>query len=39
MGETIEWQGEQIDPRYRFKTETIIELLGITPRSRGRCAP
>jgi hypothetical protein len=27
-GETIEWQGERIDPRYRFKTETIIEWLG-----------
>ncbi|MDP9437447.1 MAG: hypothetical protein M3P49_01650 [Actinomycetota bacterium] len=29
-GETVEWQGVQIDPRYRFKTETIIEWLGIT---------
>jgi DNA-binding NarL/FixJ family response regulator len=30
-GERIEWQGLEIDPRYRFKTETIIELLDITP--------
>jgi hypothetical protein len=30
-GETIEWRGLEIDPRYRFKTETIIELLDITP--------
>jgi hypothetical protein len=29
--ETIEWRGLEIDPRYRFKTETIIELLDITP--------
>ena len=30
-GERIEWRGLEIDPRYRFKTETIIELLEITP--------
>ena len=30
-GERIEWRGLEIDPRYRFKTETIIELLDITP--------
>jgi hypothetical protein len=30
-GETVEWRGLEIDPRYRFKTETIIELLDITP--------
>jgi hypothetical protein len=28
-GETIEWRGERIDPRYRFKNQTIIELLEI----------
>lgn len=29
-GETIEWRGQQIDPRYRFRTQTIIEWLEIT---------
>jgi len=30
-GETVEWQGQAIDARYRFKTETILEWLDITP--------
>jgi len=30
-GETVEWQGQAVDPRYRFKTETILEWLTITP--------
>lgn len=30
-GETIEWNGQRIDPRYRFTNETIIEWLQITP--------
>ncbi len=30
-GETIRWQGHEIDPRYHFKNETIIEWLDITP--------
>jgi hypothetical protein len=30
-GERIEWRGLEIDPRYKFKTETIIELLDISP--------
>ena len=29
-------EGVELDPRYRFRTETIIELQGITPRSRNR---
>lgn len=29
-GQKIEWRGQKMDPRYRFKTETIIDLLGIT---------
>jgi len=29
-GETVEWQGQAIDARYRFKTETILEWLKIT---------
>lgn len=31
QGKTIEWQGHPVDPRYIFRTETIIEQLGITP--------
>lgn len=30
-GETVEWRGQQWDPRYRFTNEKIIELLKITP--------
>ena len=30
-GETLEWEGKQIDPRYRLKNHTIIEMLDITP--------
>lgn len=29
-GQTIEFQGRQIDPRYHFKTETICDWLDIT---------
>ena len=29
-GETVDWQGQAIDARYRFKTETILEWLKIT---------
>jgi hypothetical protein len=35
-GERVTWEGVELDPRYRLRTETIIELLGITPRSRNR---
>ena len=28
-GETVEWANHQVDPRYRFKTQTIIEWLDI----------
>jgi hypothetical protein len=30
-GETVTWEGSDWDARYAFKTETIIERLGITP--------
>ena len=30
-GETIHWQGHEIDSRYHFRNETIIEWLDITP--------
>lgn len=29
-GETVEWEGIEVDPRYRFKTETIQDWLEIT---------
>lgn len=37
-GETVEWQGQQWDPRYRFRTDTIIELLKITPEEQRQLA-
>lgn len=30
-GERIEWQGRQVDPRYRFRAETILRWLSIEP--------
>jgi hypothetical protein len=30
QGKTVKWQGQDIDARYRFKTETILEWLDIT---------
>lgn len=30
-GKTIEYAGVPLDPRYRFKNETILEMLQITP--------
>jgi DNA-directed RNA polymerase specialized sigma24 family protein len=30
-GESVTWEEVEIDPRYRFKNETILELLEITP--------
>jgi len=35
-GETIEWKGQAIDARYRFKTETILEWLDITPAEQAK---
>lgn len=29
-GQTIEWAGKTVDPRYAFRTETILEWLDIT---------
>ncbi len=29
-GETVRWQGKDVDPRYHLKTSTIIEWLSIT---------
>lgn len=30
QGHTIEWHGKMMDPRYAFRTETILEWLDIT---------
>jgi hypothetical protein len=30
-GQTVQWGESRVDPRYRFRNETIIELLEITP--------
>ena len=30
-GEKVVWEGVEVDPRYRFRNETIIEWLEITP--------
>lgn len=30
-GETVPFNGMEVDPRYRFKTETLLEWLEITP--------
>jgi DNA-binding transcriptional regulator YiaG len=29
-GQTVTWQGIEIDPRYRFRTQTLVEWLEIT---------
>jgi hypothetical protein len=31
QGETVEFQGRRVDPRYRFRSDTIIEWLRIEP--------
>lgn len=36
-GEQIEYRGRLIDPRYRYRTETIIEVLGITEAGMRAC--
>ena len=30
-GERLHWGGRDLDPRYRFRTETILEWVGIAP--------
>jgi len=30
-GQSITWQGAKIDPRYRLRTATIVDALGISP--------
>jgi hypothetical protein len=36
-GERIEYRGKLVDPRYRFRTETIVDLLGITETEMRAC--
>ncbi|WP_053961247.1 hypothetical protein [Sulfobacillus thermosulfidooxidans] len=31
QGQALEWNGKAVDPRYAFKTQTILEWLKITP--------
>jgi Homeodomain-like domain len=31
VGDKVEWNGQQRDPRYWLKNKTIIDMLGITP--------
>jgi hypothetical protein len=36
-GERIEHRGRLVDPRYRFRTDTIVELLGVTEAEMRAC--
>ena len=36
-GERIDYRGRMVDPRYRFRTSTIIELLDITEAEMRAC--
>jgi hypothetical protein len=36
-GERVEYRGKRIDPRYRFRTDTIVEMLGITEAEMRSC--
>ncbi len=37
-GETISYHGQAFDPRYHFRTETILEWLDITPEEQAHMA-
>lgn len=37
-GETVEYDGRRIDPRYRFKNDTLIDWLHITPTEQQQLA-
>lgn len=37
QGRTIEWDGRQIDPRYRFRADTIVDWLSITSAEMRDC--
>ncbi len=36
-GEKVEHRGRLVDPRYRFRTDTVVELLGITGAEMRAC--
>ena len=36
-GEKVEYRGKPVDPRYRFRTTTIVEALGITEAEMRAC--
>jgi hypothetical protein len=36
-GEKVEHRGRLVDPRYRFRTDTVVELLGVTEAEMGAC--
>ena len=36
-GEKVEYRGRLVDPRYRFRTSTIVEALGITESEMRAC--
>ncbi len=38
-GEKVQYAGVEVDPRYRFKNQTIIELLEITPDEEWEMTP
>lgn len=38
LGEKIAYQGRLVDPRYRFQTTTIVELLAITEAEMRACS-
>lgn len=38
QGHLVEWNGQKVDPRYRFKTETILEWLQITSEEQAQLA-
>jgi hypothetical protein len=37
-GETVEYAGVQVDPRYRWRNDTLIQRFGITPDEERRLA-
>jgi hypothetical protein len=36
-GEKVEHRGRLVDPRYRFRTDTVVELLGVTEAEMRAC--
>lgn len=36
-GEKVEWRGRLVDPRYHFRSDTIVELLAVTEAEMRAC--